>query len=44
MDILWSNLYILFKVGRKFHPGISRWNLPVFPVMANKAVVANTGK
>ena len=25
-------------------PGIYRWNLPVFPGMANKAQVANTGK
>ena len=25
-------------------PGIYRWNLPVFPGMANKAQVANNGK
>ena len=25
-------------------PGIYRWNLPVFPGMANKAHVANNGK
>ena len=25
-------------------PGIYRWNLPVFPGMANNAEVANTGK
>ena len=25
-------------------PGIYQWNLPVFPGMANKAQVANTGK
>ena len=25
-------------------PEIYRWNLPVFPGMANKAQVANTGK
>ena len=32
------------RLGRKFHPGIYQWNLPVFPGMANKAKVANTGK
>ena len=26
------------------YTGIYRWNLPVFPVMTNKAQVANTGK
>ena len=32
------------RLGGKFHPGIYRWNLPVFPGMANKSQVANTGK
>ena len=32
------------RLGGKFQPRIYRWNLPVFPGMANKAQVANTGK
>ena len=33
------------KVGWKIPPpGIYQWTLPVFPDMANKAQVANTGK
>ena len=31
-------------LAENFTPGIYRWNLPVFPGMANKAQVANTGK
>ena len=35
---------LLARLGAKFHPSIYQWNLPVFPGMANKAQVANTGK
>ena len=32
------------RLGGEFHPGIYRWNLPVFPGMENKTQVANNGK
>ena len=32
------------RLGENSTPGIYLWNLPVFPGMANKAQVANTGK
>ena len=32
------------RLAENSNPGIYQWNLPVFPCMANKAQVANTGK
>ena len=37
-------LHLLARLGGKFHPGIYRWHLPVFPGIENKAQVGNTGK
>ena len=45
------SVFRAFAIGTRLHgwaenslPGIYWWNLPVFPDMANKAQLANTGK